>query len=357
MQGKDKIIELLKKLLTNQSTGKDKKELFLLINQEKDKESIYAWLEEIWNKTEYKHLDISSKSLLDKIHHQIGINVSPETKKNSNIKKIIRTTLKYAAVCLIACGTEWFILTQDICFSKNSISESTHYNEITVPKGSKSYVVLADSTKVWLNAGAKFRYPGNFQENSRKVFLEGEAFFDVSKKKNMPFFVNMTGMNIKVLGTRFNVKAYADEKNIEATLLEGSIEIVGLKSDKEDEKNLRLKPGQKLILVKDKPAQQHDGEKPVKIEHAEVITLHNTEPEVSWKEDKLIFYKERFENVKIKMERWYGVTIDIQDPEILDYRFSGTFDKETFGQALTALKNAAKFNYKIKKKHVVITRN
>jgi len=161
-------------------------------------------------------------------------------------------------------------------------------------------------------------------------------------------------MDIKVLGTRFNVEAYADEKNIEATLVEGVIEVVGLRSDKLNKNNLQLKPGQKLILVKEKSGQENA---PVKIKSAELINLNDTKPETAWVEDKMIFYKERFDNVKTKMERWYGVTIDIQNPEILDYRFTGTFDEETFEQALQALKKAARFDYQIHKKHVVIKPN
>lgn len=370
MQEQKRIIQLIERLLSNQATGKEKEELFHLLNSEIQDDQISTWLEQNWEKTEHKGLDIPSKAILEKIHQQIGItktHINKSIDRKIRIRKLVRTTLKYAAVCIVACGIEWFILTQRNATDDNMVSQITQYNEITVPTGSKSYVVLADSTKVWLNAGAKFRYPSNFKEKYREVFLEGEAFFDVSENKDMPFFVNMAGINVKVLGTQFNVKAYTDEKSIETTLVEGSIEVVGLRSDKQDESNLQLKPGQKLILTKDKsfqsPAmsQQNQAEGSstqkdllIKIKNAEIITLHDTKPETAWTEDKLIFYKERFDNVKVKLERWYGVTIDIQDPEILDYRFTGTFDEETFEQALLALKKAARFDYQIKKKHVTI---
>ena len=375
MQAESRITGLIEKILNNQATRQEKEELFKLINSEEYKDQISNWLKDRWEDTEYESLDIESKSILERIHRQIGVNEataisSPD--KKSKIRHLVRTTLKYAAVCIVACGIEWVILTHDKDnIEQGKVSQLNQYNEITVPIGSKSFVVLADSTKVWLNAGAKFRYPSNFLKNTREVFLEGEAFFDVSKNKDMPFFVNMSGVSIKVLGTQFNVKAYADEKSIAATLVEGSIEVVGLKSDKENEKDLLLKPGQKLILSKDKKTYQlsqlsqqnatseniSQEKAPVKITNAKVITLQDTEPEISWRDDKLIFHKERFEDVKIKFERWYGVTIDVQDPEILNYRFTGTFDEETFEQALMALRKAAKFDYMIKKKHVTIKRN
>jgi len=360
MQKKDQIIELLEKIIKDQATNQEKEELFQLINSEKHKEKIFEWLEEEWKNTAPDNISIASKSILDKIHQQIGtIDRSDNSVKKSKIRRLINTTLKYAAIAVIACGIEWFFLTKQEG-NRNTV-QTNQYNEISVPAGSKSYIVLSDSTKVWLNAGARFRYPGNFQKNMRKVYLEGEAYFEVSKNKARPFFVDIQGMDIKVLGTEFNVKAYNDEKSIEATLVEGSIEVVGLKSDRDDEKDLRLKPGQKLILIKEDESERQNPnqgkQSPVKIKNAEIVTLHDTEPEISWKEDKLIFYKEKFENVKIRLERWYGVTIDIQDPQVLDYRFTGTFEEETLEQALQALQKAAKFDYQIKKKHIIIKRN
>uniref|UniRef100_UPI0032177299 FecR family protein n=1 Tax=uncultured Draconibacterium sp. TaxID=1573823 RepID=UPI0032177299 len=375
MKEQNKITELFEKLLSNQATSKEKEELFQLVYNENNKEIVFKWLEENWNTVDYDQLNISSKTLLNEIHDKIGVKntVELETKKQFRLKQIVVTTMKYAAAFIVAWLIQWFIYTQPKSNSDNTlISQEVHYNEVNVPKGSKSFIILADSTKVWLNAGAKFRYPTNFQKNTREVFLEGEAFFDVSKNKDMPFFVNTSGMDIKVLGTQFNVKAYADENSIETTLLEGEIEIVGLKSDQDDESNLTLKPGQKLVLLKNEsthqvsdlsPSDKSEDEEdknaiiPVKIERAQLITLNDTEPEISWKEDKLIFNKERFGEVKTKLERWYGVNITVKDDEILDYRFTGTFDKETFEQAMFALQRAARFDYSIKKKNVIIKRN
>ncbi|MCE4565882.1 FecR family protein [Maribellus sp. CM-23] len=374
MKKQNEIIELFEKLISNQATSKEKEELFQLVYNENNKEIVFKWLEENWNTVEYDELNISSKALLNEIHDIIGTENTTRSEKKQGIKlrRTIITTMKYAAAFIVAWLIQWFIYTQpesnvDIA----QVSQEVHYNEVNVPIGSKSYIILADSTKIWLNAGATLKYPTNFQENQREVFLTGEAFFDVAKDKQKPFFVNTNGMNIKVLGTQFNVKAYGDENSIETTLIEGAIEILGLKSDQEDESNLVLKPGQKLVLLKDKSVhevldatEENSDEKSenkaipsIRIKQAQVITLQDTEPEVSWKEDKLIFNKEPFRDVKIMLERWYGVNIIVKDSEILDYRFTGTFDKETFDQAMFALQQAARFDYSIKKKTVTIKRN
>ena len=357
MHEENTIIRLIERFLSNEASSDEKKKLFQMLNAEAQKDQLFLWLEETWEKTDHHGLEIPSKEMLEKIHGQILPSVadtSEDKKRKHRSRSLLRTSLKYAAVVLVACIIEWVILT-NMQQPPNEVLQALNYHEVTVPKGSKSFLVLADSTKVWLNAGARLRYPVNFQQSSRKVFLEGEAFFDVTENKDVPFFVSLSGMDIKVLGTRFNVKAYTDENNIEATLLEGAIEVVGLPSDKQ-EGNLRLSPGQKLILTTEQ-ATRGSGAVPSKIKNAEIINLSDPETETAWIKDKLIFHKERFDRVKVKLERWYGVTIDIQDADILDYRFTGTFDEETFEQALQALQKAARFEYEITKKHVIIKRN
>jgi ferric-dicitrate binding protein FerR (iron transport regulator) len=237
-----------------------------------------------------------------------------------------------------------------------------------VPFGSKTKVILPDSSTVWLNAGTRLRYPANFDDNLRHVFLQGEGFFDVTKDSQYPFIVNSNGLNIKVLGTKFNLKANASDNFIEATLIEGAIEILGLKDNIDHQSDLVLKPGQKLTLRKENDQYEvqniqeaglfipEEDATPVKIKSADLHERANVELVTAWTDNKLVFVKERFGDVKTKLERWYGVTIEVKDPEILDYRFTGTFEKQTFEQAMNALSKAASCKYKIDKNHVVVSK-
>lgn len=374
MQNKNNIEKLLDKYISEGVTDSEKQLLFDIFNTPENKKFINSWLKKNWKELKDEDLSVAidSGELLKRIHQQIDkeryLAISNRKTSVSKIKRISKIGLRYAAVCLVACGFEWYILTQQP--KKQAISQQ-YYNEITVPHGSKSCITMADSTKVWLNAGAKFSYPTNFEDKSREVFLEGEAYFEVKKDKHRPFFVKMNGMNIKVLGTKFNVSAYADDPRIETTLLEGSIEVVGLRSNQDSDKDLFLKPGQKLVLFKENKkvtppsiAQNDvvnnalsDSVVPVKIKSAELITLANSDTEVAWRKDKLMFDKQRFDEVKTKLERWYGVTIDVHDSTILNYRFTGSFDKETFEQAMKALQEAARFEYVLNKKHVIIKKS
>lgn len=276
---------------------------------------------------------------------------------------------RYAAVFVIAFGISWAV-------QKKTASSVEHpvvavmplqYNEILVPYGSKTKVKLPDSSTVWLNAGARLKFPAHFDGNLREVYLQGEGFFDVTKDSLHPFIVNSNGVNIKVHGTKFNLMANADDNIIETTLVEGAIEILGLK-DVDNQSNMILKPGQKLTISKVNDQYKihsiHEaglsmpGEDTtsVKIKSANLLEKANVELATAWTENKLVFVKERFGDVKTKLERWYGVIIDVKDPEILDYRFTGSFEKQTFEQAMSALSKAASCKFKVDKNSVVVTK-
>lgn len=366
MQNKNEIKKLLGRFTSGEVSETEKQLLFSFFNEPGSRVFVYRWLKKKWKGQAQEELnpDIDFDQLLSKIHLNIKADRSapiPQKTGQSRFIRIIYTSMRYAAVCLVACGIEWYILTQ--AGNREQVKE-TVYNQIDVPHGSRSFIVLADSTKVWLNAGAKLHYPANFEGKQREVYLEGEAFFEVKKDQYRPFFVKVNGMDLKVHGTKFNVKAYPDEYQIETTLLEGSVEVIGLKSDQKEDQNLFLKPGQKLVLYKEKTntsggiadnkSSQAIGS--VKITDARLINLTVTTPEIAWTHDNLVFDKQRFDEVKTRLERWYGVTIEVKDSSVLDYRFSGTFDKETFEQAMYALKEAAGFEYVLNKKHVIINR-
>lgn len=367
MQNKKEISELLDRFISGEINSNEKRLLFRFFNDPESKVTVYRWLKKKWKTKGSEKLDeeVDFENLLSKIHEGMDADqpssvVSPE-KQPTRFRRIIYISMRYAAVCLIACGVEWYVLTRD---KYREQPQALVFNQIDVPHGSKSFIVLADSTKVWLNSGAKLHYPANFERDQREVYLEGEAFFEVEKNQYQPFFVKVNGMDLKVHGTKFNVKAYKDEYKIETTLLEGSVEVIGLKSDQTEGQNLFMKPGQKLILYKEK-TKASDGRAgdnssqvsdPVKITDARLINLTATAPEIAWTRDNLVFDKQRFDEVKTRLERWYGVTIEVKDSSVLNYRFSGTFDKETFEQAMYALKEAAGFEYVLNKKHVIINR-
>jgi transmembrane sensor len=235
-------------------------------------------------------------------------------------------------------------------------------SEISTRNGSKTHLVLPDGTLVWLNAGSRITYDKNYGVTNREINLIGEAFFEVARNAERPFVIHTERIDIKVLGTRFNVKSYPMDKTTEATLIRGSIE-VSIK-DRPSEKII-LKPNEKLVVANDDSALQRKNlrtgagsdkspESLVNIRKPTYEPVTGAIVETSWVDNKLIFQEEEFDELARRMERWYGVTIRFDNPRMREWQFTGTFQNETIQQALDALKLTANFYYRIDGTQIVI---
>jgi len=358
MNSKNNVHELLSGFFAETLTSTQKSDLYHYLIDSCYKEVIFDWLQEQWaNGLWQTGSEIPSDQMLEKIrmeieNHSIISSQQPAEQKisinreaKSRILRVSRFFLRYAAILLVAFGLSWVIwkaITKPA--DRDIIAEkSLQYNEIVVPYGSKSKVILPDNSTVWLNAGAQLKYPVNFNDNQRHVYLVGEGFFEVVKDSRHPFIVQSKSMNITVLGTKFNVMAHADDPFIETTLVEGSVEIQWLQDESDKQSNASLKPGQKLTLRKEN-------------EQYILQDIQEAGFSIAWLENKLVFAKERFGDAKIKLERWYGVTIEINDREISDYQITGTFENQTLEQAMQALSMAVSCKFKIDKNMVIVSK-
>ena len=370
MQQKRNITDLLSRFLSGTITPRENGELHRYLIDDNHKDEVIDWLQEQWISESLPVDEAPGEPLFTKIMAEIQKN--HHTYKAVAGKRRWMMIFRYAAIFIFAFGLSW-VVQMYVSHEKSEMAEGEFlYTEILVPYGSKNLVVLPDSTKVLLNAGARLKYPVSYDGKTREVFLQGEGFFDVTEDKEHPFIVKTNGLDIKVHGTKFNLMANADDNIIEAMLVEGAIEILGVKDAKsEGNANLMMTPGQKLTLQKEKDSYSvldkeeettltipKEMVEPVKIKNA-VLSEKSDAAELStaWTENRMVFVKERFEIVKTRLERWYGVDIEVRNPEILDYRFTGTFDKETFEQAMSALSKAAHCDFKIDKTHVIVTKN
>jgi transmembrane sensor len=187
------------------------------------------------------------------------------------------------------------------------IAKTVKYNILSTPMGGEYKLVLPDGSKVWLNSGSTLRFPTAFIGSERIVELKGEAYFEIAKNTKMPFLVRTNNaMDIKVLGTQFNVMAYDDEKNINTTLIEGSVEVL-----KGSGKTM-LKPGQEAILNR--------GSGNIKVAPADL------EQAIAWKNGYFIFYNENIESIMRKVSRWYNVDIVYQG-NLSNKDFVGTISR------------------------------
>jgi transmembrane sensor len=220
---------------------------------------------------------------------------------------------------------------------------------VQVGYGGKRVLVLADGTKVWLNAGSRLVYPASFAGKTREVQLEGEAFFDVAQQSHQPFFVHTGRITVRVLGTQFDVKAYREDAEVSATLISGKIQVV---LNEDPEKKILLSPHEKLTVMNIVENREHDGNSAKENElRYQVLSLpqagHEIFPETAWVNNKIVFNNESFDEVAKELERRYAVHIEFDNEGLKREHVSGIFEKETLLQALEILKMTTKFNYKI----------
>jgi ferric-dicitrate binding protein FerR (iron transport regulator) len=213
------------------------------------------------------------------------------------------------------------------------------YNTIATPRGGQYQLVLADGSKVWLNASSGLRYPTAFTGKERRVELTGEGYFEVAKNASMPFHVQVNQMDVEVLGTHFNINAYDDESAVKTTLLEGSVKVVKRETANVKENPIVLQPGQQAEM---KP------HSPLAINHSP-----NIEEVMAWKNGLFQFKAAGIETVLRQAARWYDVEFVYKGniPE----KFSGQISRSANAeQLLKILELTGKVKFEINGKTIIV---
>ncbi|MDO6430667.1 DUF4974 domain-containing protein [Flavitalea sp. BT771] len=218
--------------------------------------------------------------------------------------------------------------------------------EITTRYGTRSFLELPDGSKLWLNAGSKVRYADGFTNGRRELTLTGEAFFDVKHDPEHPFIIHTGKLDVKVLGTSFNVKAYPNDSTIETTLINGKVEI-DLKDDRQS--NIVLQPNEKVVIPVKRPLAVHTMESEVLRHTVTPDPTYRTLIETSWVEDKLVFRNESFSDVTMRLERWYNIHFSFEDQRFMQDKLTGYFKDQPIKNVMDALQISLGFHYRIDK--------
>lgn len=351
----NRIIELLIKRSSGEIDYTESKELESLLAQYPDALYYEAFVSELWKAPAS---EAGSDSLFEKhlARHEeaISFSDSPTEASPRKSRHLIRT------VCAAAAGFLIIFTAAYLMFDRHSFTngDSRDRVEYVAERGIKKQITLPDGTTAWLNSGSKLSYPSNFGDGkTRPVKLEGEAFFDVAKNKNKPFTITTDKITIKVLGTSFNVKAYPDELKTETTLLTGEIE---LSLNERPSEKILMKPNEKVEVLSHPPVanETDDDNKHLTVTIGSVSKVRVADKEyikeASWKDNKLIFRNEPFNELAVKLERWYGVDFTLENSKIGRYRFNGTIARESLEETLNALQLIHYFNYKIEDHDVII---
>jgi ferric-dicitrate binding protein FerR (iron transport regulator) len=362
-----KFLLLVARKLSGEATEEDQKELSVFFEEDEIYKEKYDLLKAHWENKNNVRTDIDAA--LERIILRIEKDreqsdkapVIPIAKEKPGVRRYLSVFSKVAAILLICLGSIYFIYekTKPDVSVEQAIAKSLDWQTKQTTKGAKSTIFLQDGTKVILNADSKLRFPESFFGTTREIYLTGEAFFDVTHNASMPFIIHTDKMDIKVLGTEFNVKSYPEDSAYETTLIRGSIEVT-LKDRPSD--RIILKPKEKLIVanLEFESAPEAKTSLPSVYSQLSITGLHYVSKtdsavvETSWVDNKLVFQDESFANLATDMERKYAVNIHFSNEKLKDYRFTGIFKEETIRDALNALQLTEKFNYKITDNEVYI---
>lgn len=271
-------------------------------------------------------------------------------------RPVFRLRLVAVWIALLALGAGiWYYGTTHRHPDKGNLSAS--FSQVKVPFGAPEKKSLPDGSEVWLNAGSRIRYADDFGYRNREVYLDGEAYFRVSRDENHPFVVHAGNIVIRVLGTEFNVSAYGDEDKVEATLIKGKVEI---SINGNPDKKIVLTPREKLTVINQqfKLAGSVQGpRKELSFQVKEVVPLQAADPipEVAWLKDRLVFQNEAFDNLARRLERRFNVHIIFCDSTLMTERLSGVFENENIEKALNLLEMTTPFHYQLRGDSVILT--
>ena len=227
--------------------------------------------------------------------------------------------------------------------------------------GQRIKATLPDSSVVWLNAGSSIQYVANTQNGQREILLSGEAYFDVKHDAAHPFVVHAGKLNIVVLGTAFNIKAYKSDPYIETTLIRGKVEIL---NTVKPGKSIVMYPNQKVrvntetnadkkTVLSDKRAVKDSVDMEGKKEFIAVVP-DSTIVETAWVNNKLSFKKEDFASLARQLDRWFNVSITFDDDKYLNKQFTGTFKDQSIYDVMRDLQLTQPFHYSIKNDQIHI---
>ncbi|MCE5347346.1 MAG: FecR family protein [Bacteroidales bacterium] len=363
------ILDIITRVLSGEAGLEDKQRLINWLGDGKSNIKEFGQIESLWNAVDIlaSKKKFNSEEAYNRFEKLVNKKSSiPEPNRARKIK--MDWVLRIAAILVIAFGLSYILLLSH----QNSLQHDKSVCEVVAPRGSQAHLILPDGTKVWLNADSKINYSTDFNRKTRDIYLEGEGYFEIAKNPAKPFIVNTSDIRVKALGTTFNIRSYPGENTIEATLIEGKVELEKILSKVKGEKLLTLKPNQKAtyfinnekianekIVSEASESKKEDQAVPVtpgnnktKIILDEEV---NTEMSTAWKNNKLCFDNESFQDLAVMLERRFDVNIYFADENVKQYHFSGTFGNIIIEQVLSAMQYASPFHYLINESDIYIS--
>jgi ferric-dicitrate binding protein FerR (iron transport regulator) len=311
-------------------------------NDESNQDFLFSLEELYWaNRMEEMQRLADTNQEWKKLEYQI-LHGREKRKEKKHRKKFSSLTaiLKYAAIIAVSISLP-FMAFQMGFFNKTEKQNLPSFITVVTGKGERSQLILPDGTKVWMNACSSLKYNTGLS-SGRQLQLTGEAYFEVAKDEHRPFIVSTPLLDVKVLGTKFNLKAFEGDDKIQATLYEGLI--AANTHDQSFKKDFFLNPGEQLIYKKDKTL---------------VITTLSCTDAIDWKNGIFRFNKQTLQDIAHSLERSFDAEITIMDANLAQEKFTCEFkNEENLIDILNILKRTKKLDYAMKGSKVnIISKN
>jgi ferric-dicitrate binding protein FerR (iron transport regulator) len=313
---------LIARCISGEASSEEYRELQEWMEASKENFSVFQQYKNIWDNSE----DEEKLKMIDveKSYQKVMVRVE----KKSSFSTLLKYWRNIAAILLIpiiALNILYFVSKP----KSPEIAGQPVYNEIYASFGTRSAINLPDGSSLWLNSGSRIKYPEKFTGTERRVFLTGEAYFEVESNPQRPFIVETSSLSVKATGTKFNVSGYESDNETDVTLVSGKVEVK--MSDGINQNTSELKENQHLSFLKN--------------EGTSTIITGDTYKYVSWKDGKLIFRDEPMSYVVKKLGQVFNVDIELKGEELQNYRYRATFVDESLEDILKLLKISSPIDY------------
>ena len=362
MEISESINGLINSYIEGTATEGELKSLLVWLKADKQNVRYFNQICNLWENTfNVSDREQQTENALNKLNARIR-NFEKEGKTKIEDSSISESSgfffWRYAAMAVILIGLS--VLFYFVIFQSPETKTVKYYTAMA-PVSQKSRLILSDGTRVWLNSGTTLKYKSNYGEETRDVFLDGEAYFEVAKDASKPFLVHAANITVKAIGTSFNVKCYPDEKTIEATLVEGKVQVY--QDNRSDISNsVLLNPNERAVFNKNSskllvskieaPTNKIERQK----NRGEYLIPKTIASVISWKDQELVFENETFSELSKRLERWYNVEIEIRDTSVLEGNsYTGKFvHNESLEQVLRIISRTTPIKYTVKSGIVIV---
>lgn len=326
---------LIVKYLANECSEAEKKEIEDWIQAQPTRKKEVESFKKIWEAKKEIDLKTRTDAAWNDVFNRIKIEETAKT--------VLRIYPISKQIMKVAASITFFLILTTAAIYFSGILETKQplftWNDKTTMPGEKCFITLSDSTKIVLNAGSKIKYPTRFTLSMREVFLEGEAYFEVAHNASKPFIVHTNNILTTVLGTKFNISAFAEEKEIAVSLVDGKVQISKEKADVA-EKLVVLTPNQQLVYDMNEDVSRVGG--------------FDLQKETGWKDNILVFDNEPLSKVFVELERSFGVKFELKNKSIANKKIKANFKNESVWTVANVISKATGLKYKSLKENNVL---